>query len=254
MPDSSSIPVNISGDSFYSREGSALYYCVPKVASRSILGLCTTTFPDGFRIKEKDVPHPEFCQSIEGSPFRFAFVREPIERALSFYFDKCVNYDGSIAKVKLFARYQNLKPTTELNDFIRWLNSTEGRDATADHHFCSQHLFLYSRDWKKCVDYVGYMNTLPSDLARVWSRLGHELPPMPHLNSNADPKVRKVVISSADYLKKLDPSQIRALRKRYEADYDLFNFGQPDQSTLAKLGRRYRTFWRESGLAKVPVK
>jgi hypothetical protein len=244
-------PVNLSGDSFYSHKDNILYYCIPKVASRSILELCFTVFPEGYRIGEKKISKHQFFDSIEKHPFRFAFVRDPIERILSFYFDKCVNYDGSEGKKQMFARYKYLYPTIPLKTFIKWLGSDEASDKNADHHFCSQYLFLYSNQWKRCVDYVGYLQTIEQDIVNIGSHIGREISVLPHLNSNANPKERKIVTLAKDYLDYLDSSNIRLLQKRYEADYDLFNFKSQFNMPFFKINRIFRLMWRYSGFAKI---
>lgn len=253
MKNSNQVPINISGDSFYSPEAGVLYLCVPKVASRSILQICESSFADGRVLKEQKVDYHRLFQSLSKTVFSFSFVRDPIERVLSFYYDKCVNFDGSPGKVAMFARYKNLEPTIELNNFIKWLNSDEGQDYNADHHFCSQYLFIYSRDWKKCVNYVGNFKTLPDDLSSIWTRLGRVLPTLPHLNSNADSSIRKMIIPSCNYASELSSAQIRALRKRYEADYDLFDFGSPAGGGVSNLLRHIRTLQRLAGFYKAVV-
>jgi hypothetical protein len=234
------IPINFSGDSFYSEKDKILYYCIPKVASRSILDVCAQTFYDGYRFSEKQIyQHPSFS-SKEKYPFRFSIVRDPIERALSFYFDKCVNYDNSEGKRLLFSRYKNLSYSMQLKEFIRWLTTEEGSDNNADHHFCSQYLFIYSSSGKKCVDHLGYLNTLDEDLAYVWARLGHEIPLLKCLNSNSNSKERKKFILSRKYLSYLDSSDIRILQKRYEADYELFKFKSIWRTSFLKIRRKIR--------------
>lgn len=244
------MPVNLNGDSFYSEKANALFHCVPKVASRSILNLCAESFPDGYCVKEKRLPKAAFYEGLKQSPFSFAFVRHPIERAVSFYFDKCVNYDGSEGKKQMFSRYSQLKPEMTIKEFIAWLGSGEGRDTAADHHFCSQHLFTHSRNWRKCVDFIGYFNKLNEGISHVWTQLEREVPILPHLNANRDRS--KPVNTSADYQKYLDASDIRALHKRYEADFDLFDFEAGGADIGSRMSRALRTIKRNSGLANIP--
>jgi Sulfotransferase family len=246
------MPVNLNGDSFYSEQANVLFHCVPKVASRSILNLCAESFPDGYCVKEKGLTKAAFYEGLKHSPFSFVFIRHPIQRTVSFYFDKCVNYDGSEGKKQMFGRYRQLKPEMTIKEFIAWLGSDEGRDADADHHFCSQHLFTHSRNWKKCVDFIGYFNKLNEGISHVWTRLEREVPILPHLNANTDPERSKPVDTSTDYHKYLDTSDIRALYKRYEADFDLFDFDAGGANIGLRISQVLRTMKRKSGLANIP--
>lgn len=219
------VPVRLHGDSFYSGTHSFLFHCVPKVASRSILKVCRTACPDGWRIAEKGYYDNKFFSKVKDDLYRFAFVRHPFSRLLSFYFDKFVNYDGSQGKKDMFARFKKLTPSSTLKELIAWLATPEGDDRDADPHYCSQHIYVCTSDGKRAVDYLGYFDQLGAGMEHVRSHLG--MPPfeLPELNSNLG-AVRKHPVNTAagDYTKYLDEADLKILAKRYEADLDLLGF------------------------------
>jgi len=221
------VPLHLHGDSFYSPSPAFLFHCVPKVASRSILNLCRGACPEGWRIAEKGYHDTSFFSDVKEELFRFAFVRHPFSRVLSFYFDKFVNYDGSEGKKQMFARLPKLSPTTTLKEFIAWLGSSRGDDRKADPHFCSQYTFVYTKDGQRAVDYLGHFDQLANGMQHIQQHLGLAPAALPQLNSNLGPARRHPVDTSADFRKYLDAADIRILSKRYEADLDLLGF--PDR-------------------------
>ncbi len=219
--DHHTLPVNLHGDCYYSASRSFLFHCVPKVASRSILKMCRETCSDGWRLVEKGYHDTRFFADYPGELFRFAFIRHPFSRVVSFYYDKFVNYDGSEGKKNMFARMRKLTPASTLKEFIAWLATSAGDDRKADPHYCSQHLFVQTKNGKPAVDFLGRIEQLDTSIEYIWQRLGLPLVELPQLNSNQGAARKHPVNTSEDYMKFLDESDIKILNKRYEADLDL---------------------------------
>lgn len=223
--DNSKIPRFVHGDSYFLPSQRLLFLCVPKVGSRTILNVLRAAAPDGWRLQERDLGSTAFFAKYPEQQFRFGFVRHPYSRALSFYYDKFSNYDGSEGKKAMFARHPGLRPEMPLKEFLRWLAGPDGADGrSSDPHYTSQHLYLYTRDGKQATDHIGRIESLETDLTAILTRFKLPVVEIPRLNSNIGPARKSPIDTMADPAQYLDAEDSELLYKRYEKDFTYFGF------------------------------
>jgi len=219
-------PQIVSGDSVRSEAYGFIWYCVPKVASRSLLALLATESAGGIRFK--DTPTPKAVSLPEGKKlddyFKFAFVRDPIDRILSAYVDKIAHYDDSVGKRAMMKKHKGLRPFMPFNAFLDWLEGPEGgNDGFADPHFRSQHAFVFDGAGRLAVDFVGRMETLDDDFRTVCRKVGLPEAELPRLNTNhgrigghaAPPDYYRTLVNAGD---------VARLRRRYARDMQSFGY------------------------------
>jgi hypothetical protein len=217
-------PMFFHGDSFISHKYKFIYFCIPKVASQTILDYLERLDPQGKRAKNlqpNSIPMAAF-QAPDWA--RFAFVRNPYARILSFYFDKIVNYDGSEGKQALMGRYQSLKPFMKIDEFFAWLESAEGVDLFADAHFLSQHYFLFSSSGQVTVSFVGRMEQFNNDMQKLQDRLGLPHEQLGELNTNHGKERKEQVNTRENWRAHLTCERIRVIEARYHSDFALLNY------------------------------
>lgn len=134
------------------------------------------------------------------SYFTFAFVRDPWERFLS------------AASLRLGARaiFQQ-RPVECLKLLVRSDSLMGGM------HFRPQVEFLRGDDGEMAVDFVGRLETLSTDFARVARRVGLERATMGH--EHASP--------AADRSAWRDGALVTTVARRYAADYAAFGYPLP---------------------------
>lgn len=137
--------------------------------------------------------------------FRFAFVRDPLERFVSAWQDKVVNMNYFKFDDATHDRMQRVE------EFARW---------TADHDLgavpgTDQHLALQSRliDLNH-VDFVGRLETFDRDFAEVCARVGAPAVPARPQNQTSPGGQRRDV---SDELRELVTSM-------YRRDYQIFGY------------------------------
>lgn len=227
-------PSFVSGDSVWSPPFRLIWYCVPKVASRSLLRTFTDTHLETFKgIKFKDMegfsPHsPSLPGGISPDDcVAFACVRNPLTRIASLWFEKFRNYDGSVGKQKMFRRYRQLNPDLPFQDFVDWLLSDEGADNYADAHWRSQAAFVLDPNGELAVDHICRMETIEQDLTAVMTQAGAPAIDIGRLNSNQD-RVERLAEGQKSvqslYLELLTPATVEKLAGRYAADFELFGY------------------------------
>ena len=182
----------------------------PKVASRSLIRALRTADPEAALVREATLAevHAAFPEAREY--FSFAFVRHPVERALTCHADK-VGGAGNVA----VGAFHGLSAGMDLDAFCAWLATPWGSDAFADRHWLSQDILLREAPDAPLPDFLGRFEHLAEDFAAVTAGLGMPSPPLPHLNRGpgaAGPA---------------SPDALAALARRYARDFALFGYAQP---------------------------
>ena len=184
----------------------------PKAASRSLLRALAAADPDARLIREATL-----AEVYAGFPeargyFSFAFVRDPVGRAVSCYADKIAG-QGNV-DVDAFA---GLELGMGLDAFCAWLESPWGSDAFADRHWLSQAALLREAPGGRLPDFVGRFERLAEDLGTVAAGLGMPCPPLGHFNrgAGAAPVPSKRALA--------------ALERRYAGDFATFGYVPPSR-------------------------
>jgi hypothetical protein len=166
-----SMSANVSFPKPFERR-SCLFIHVPKCAGSSV---CAAMFDDW---SPGHLPlywyEQQFPEQFAAS-FKFAFVRDPLERAYSAYAFLRGNALGKRdhAAQKLVGHYR------DFDDFVgRWLHpETIQRQL----HFATQTDFLTDSMGHLALDFIGYQEHLERDFRLVCERLGCPLE-LPHVN------------------------------------------------------------------------
>lgn len=170
---------------------------VPKTGSTSIRAL----------IGEPPKPHQNIWQifsSIDGprfeSYFKFGFVRNPWDRAVSLY-----------------ERNEGLRLKAHLSfaEFIEWMRFASCTSIHAVPH-------RYQLDWfvnphgDVIVDFIGKFENLGGDWARICGRLGIPPSPLPQLNVNPT--------RARDYTGYYSEKTRRIVAERFAVDIEYFGY------------------------------
>jgi Sulfotransferase family len=96
--------------------------------------------------------------------FKFSFVRDPYKRVFSFY-----NFLGYSRIVSLRTFIKEVLPIKlKQKDFF----------------FLSQYDYLYNREGKLLVDYVGRLENIKEDIQKVINQIGMDQVSLPHVNKS----------------------------------------------------------------------
>lgn len=127
--------------------------------------------------------------------FRFAFIRNPWDRLVSEYFWRPRSPD-----FKTFLNWvANLDQETELNQYP---------------HFIPQHRFVYSREGRSMMNFVGRYENLFEDWEYVREKLKLKAKGLPHLLKS----------KHKPYTEYYDQSSVDLVAKIYKKDINLFGY------------------------------
>jgi sulfotransferase famil protein len=152
---------------------------------------------------------------LSGSAFRFSFVRNPLRRFESVYWDKIVFNVGRWRPDLLTA--WGLDPEAgEVISFERFLSLVEQQDPLLemDPHWRPQHINLLHP--LVTYDHVGKLETFAADLEHI--REAARLPHVPLETRNASKH------GSVDSVFHGRPDLIRRVEKLYETDFQLYGY------------------------------
>lgn len=215
----------VHDESAFSRAHGFFYACVPKVATRSILAMLESEVSDLRKVGEC-LPQERLFDSKEfSSLFSFAFIRNPVSRILSFYFDKIYNYRATPGQQALFAAHKGLVPGMEIDAFFDWLCSKEGRDEKADPHYMSQSLFLLNSEGEQAVQNVFKLEVFHDVWPLLSQKIGLSQGKIAHLNSNSDDATRKnPVAPEKKYREVLSDKLLEQIKSRYKMDFEILDY------------------------------
>jgi len=186
-----------------------IWICNPKVASRSIIQALFEADPEAIRVEEKTIEELFSSCPETRDYFAFAFVRDPCERARSFFGDKLDS--GPLApNWNVDRRFSGLRKGMPFSEYCRWLDTPFGSDVFAERHWLSQHAHIEAGG--NLPDYVGSYENLEENWQWVLARLGVPYVALPHLNKH------RTGAGSVE----VDGESMAILHRRYERDYQLF--------------------------------
>ena len=185
-----------------------VWICNPKVASRSIIGALMAADPDAIQIEQRTIEelysaHPETRRF-----FSFAFVRNPCERARSFFDDK-LDIGPLAPNWNVDSRYYGLRKGMSFAEYCWWLDTPFGSDAFAERHWLSQYRHIEVAGG--LPNYVGSYENLEENWRWVLARLGVPHTELPHLNRR-----RRGTVGA-----NVDDDCLAILRRRYLGDFEL---------------------------------
>ena len=222
-----------------------LWLCNPKVASRSIKYALLDADPDAVLIRDKSVSEVLSMLPEARRYASFAFIRSPLERALSFFAELNAPLErarraseatppapGYAApsqhdlqqrkRTQLLDRYYGLAEVNDLDAFCEWLATPFAADACAERHIRSQHL-LVRTEGGRMADFIGRLETIEDDWRRIATRLGIDAVPLPMLNTMAGWTAPPAEVAAARtaLAERMTPRSATILKDRYAEDFAL---------------------------------
>ena len=140
-----------------------IFIHVPKCAGTSICGaLFGNERPGHLPLNWYERVFPEFYRDA----YKFAFVRDPLERALSAY--RYLREDRGVRRDDPARELVN--DYASFDDFINgWLCS---ENALRQMHFAPQHLFLTNALGRLEMDFIGRQESIHQDFAHICGQFG----------------------------------------------------------------------------------
>ena len=204
-----------------------VYVKNPKAASSTILAwldrVHTGDLEHEFRNvhKEHRLPHfgeigwPTVLDMLSGSAYRFTFVRHPVRRFESAYWDKIVPPTRLRSEVQ-----RALAPATDVFStptFEQFLDLVETQDPMTEmnRHWRPQHLNVAHP--LVSYDHIGRLETFDADLERIRQEVG--LPRVPVHSRNVAPSGRR---DGSVYDGR--PDLVRRVEQLYAKDMELYGY------------------------------
>jgi hypothetical protein len=184
-----------------------LFIHVPKCAGSSICAAMFENWSPGH------LPlywyEQQFPQQYAAS-FKFAFVRDPLERAYSAY----AFLRGNALGRRDHAAQQLVSHYRDFDDFVgRWLHpETINRQL----HFAAQTDFVTDSLGHLALDFVGYQEHLARDFQLVCEKLGRSVA-LPHLNASQ----QRLATPARDFC---TARTRRLVRRAYQRDYEMLGY------------------------------
>lgn len=186
---------------------SCLYIHVPKCAGSSICAAMFENWSPGH------LPlywyEQQFAEQFAAS-FKFAFVRDPLERAYSAY----AFLRGNELSRRDHAAQKLVSHYRDFDDFVaRWLHpETIQRQL----HFAAQTDFLTDSLGHLALDFIGYQEHLERDFQLVCEQLGRSMV-LPHVNSSR----QRQPMRARDFC---SARTRRLVRRAYQRDYEMLGY------------------------------
>lgn len=197
-----------------------IYFTIPKIACSSIkvviANLLHKDLDDIHSIKKFNFVNKENLENKRFDEyFKFGFVRNPWDRVVSCYLNKIRNSsegDVSHRGGKIFSIYGWFKPNITFKEFVFAIYSTP--DEYSEVHFKSQYDFLYNKEGKLLVDFVGKFEELDKDFDYVCKKINIEPVKLTHRNST----------SRNHYSTYYDSRTKKMISERYKKDIKFFGY------------------------------
>lgn len=186
---------------------SCLFIHVPKCAGSSV---CAAMF-DGWRPGHLPLYwYEEQFPAQFAAAYKFAFVRDPLERAYSAY----AFLRGNELSSRDHAAQQLVRQYRDFDDFVgRWLHAD---NIARQLHFAAQTDFLTDSLGHLALDFIGYQEHLERDFRLVCEHLGLKNP-LPHVNHSR----QRRPLPAREFCTLRTQ---RLVRRVYERDYEMLAY------------------------------
>ena len=204
-----------------SRKYRYLWICNPKVASRSIILALRKVDPAAELILDSTVDEIYAAHDEASDYYSFAFIRNPYDRAYSFYAEKHLA-TSDLKRILFVEPYYGVSEGCSFDEICQWLNTPYGSDAFADRHWLSQERHLRLRTGGM-PDFIGRYENINDDLNAVATTLGMPKLDLPWLNAAVGPDATLESIKNYHSRRDVDLSlQCKSLLyQRYAGDFEL---------------------------------
>lgn len=189
-----------------------IYMANPKVATRSLLKLLSSSKGVTIKIYHRSIEEVYAQNDERKNYFHFALVRNPWARVYSCWRDK-ISTDGKFCDIFIMSKFKGLYPDMPFSDFVHWLCTAEGSDNKADRHWLSQHE-IFKGSFK--VDKVIKIEELIQQRESLLTDIG--------LDPSLLQKENSTSLSDNDYQNFYDENLISLIAQRYKNDIKKFNY------------------------------
>ncbi|AKJ97541.1 MULTISPECIES: sulfotransferase family 2 domain-containing protein [Pseudomonas] len=188
-------------------ERACLFIHVPKCAGSSVCaGLFEGYTPGHLPLYWYE---QQFARQYADS-FKFAFVRDPLERAYSAY----AFLRGNTLGQRDHAAQAMVRHYRDFDDFVaRWLHP---ENITRQLHFAAQTDFLTDSLGHLAMDFIGYQEHLGRDYRQLYERLGGRAT-LPHVNRSQ----QRAAVPVRDLC---SVRTRRLVRRVYQRDYEMLGY------------------------------
>lgn len=186
-----------------------IFIHVPKCAGTSVCGaLFGDDRPGHLPLTWYERAFPDFYRDA----YKFAFVRDPLERALSAY--RYLREDRGVRRDDPARELVN--DYADFDAFVRsWLCP---ENALRQIHFAPQHLFLTNSLGRMEMDFIGRQESIQQDFAHICHQLGVDVQ-LERRNSSGD--------ASARAAEQCSEAAKTVIRDVYRRDYQLLGYDLP---------------------------
>lgn len=193
----------------------AIFVHIQKTGGTSTRAAFNWGVPDPHKHFRADQLKPIYGDQCWNEYFKFAFVRNPWDRLVSWWsqFEFLRSRLQSGAPVSQFAVYV-LQRATTFDEFLRNA-SDEIADIDGEKWiFRNQIDYLGDRDGNVMVDFVGRFESLSEDISKVSQRVLGRSPEFPHLNAS----------KRSDYRSYYTDELAELVARRYARDIQTFGY------------------------------
>ncbi|MFT4084319.1 MAG: sulfotransferase family protein [Nocardioides sp.] len=162
-----------------------------------------------------EIGWPVVLRMLAGGAYRFTFVRDPLTRLESAYFDKVVKASNPRWRNQVRRSLGQELDGGPRPSFEEFLTAAERQDPVAemDPHWRPQHINLMHPD--VTYDHIGRLESFADDLAVIRSAVGIREIPVTYRNQGTRP-------TSSVYDDR--PDLVRRVRALYAADIELYGY------------------------------
>ncbi len=159
-----------------------------------------------------EVGKPRVLEMLAGAAYRFSFVRHPVRRFESVYWDKMVRH----RKFRLHVAGGLGLPPEDPPSFEEFLSAVEEQDPIGgmDPHWRPQHVNLLHPLIR--YQHVGKLENFTDDLERI--REEARLPDIPVVSRNVSPRKRPDSVYDGR------PDLVRRVEQLYAEDFELYGY------------------------------
>lgn len=191
----------------------ALWFRTTKVASRTI----DSHLKKGSNIGEYIYSSPTgYDPKMYRDFFKFAFVRNPIDRFISAFRDKVLTHNYFKFEE---CQYERMK---DLNHFIEWVE--QHKMHRVDEHLQEQIVMIDTAN----VDFIGRFERFEEDFRIVSQRIGVDFDPDLHLNQS---KRARAITISKENIQRIASIYRRDIRAFYPHEIDRIKVKKPRTRT-----------------------